>query len=153
MTAEPKRCAKCGGMRGGRTCLSCGHEEKRGGRGRGQGGKRKTAATFVPESLDGRTNYGKAHAAWLIEQLNADYDPQEALEVAGWRRFWDSPNQAIALECRRYLYDKAGHKAMQIINHLHEKQIDQGAKTLSDRFREAMKKGEERVRSGNPTVN
>lgn len=42
-------------------------------------------------------------------------------EVQGWARIWFGPQ---GFECRRYLYDKAGHKAVQIINHVHDKPID-----------------------------
>lgn len=93
---------------------------------------------------------GQQHAQWLIDQLNADFDPkkQESIEVAGWRRLWDSLDKRIALETRRYLYDRAKGKATVTVNHLHDKPIEHNVNlNLSERFRIAMQKAEERVRS------
>lgn len=114
----------------------------------GAGRKKREAPV---EIIDGRTVTGKDHAQQLIDQLNADYDPKkpESIEVAGWRRLWDSLDKRIALETRRYLYDKAKGKAVVTVNHLHDKPIEHTMTvSLSERFRIAMQKGEERVRNG-----
>jgi hypothetical protein len=128
VTADPKKKAK-GGARAG-------------------SGRKKRAAPV--ELIDGRTITGKDHAQWLVDELNADYDPRklESIEVAGWRRLWDSLDKRIALETRRYLYDKAKGKAVVTVNHLHDKPIDMNVKlTLGEGMRIAMQKAEERVRS------
>ncbi len=72
----------------------------------------------------------------------------DSIEVAGWRRFWDSMDQRVALECRRWLYDKADGKAVQTVNHLHDKPIDVNMKlSLGEGMRIAMEKAEQRVLS------
>ena len=111
-------------------------------------GRRKREAPV--EIIDGRTVTGKDHAQYLIDQLNADYDPRklESIEVAGWRRLWDSLDKRIALETRRYLYDKAKGKAVITVNHLHDKPIEHTMTlTVSERLRLAMEKAERRVAS------
>lgn len=98
--------------------------------------------------IDGRTVTGQQHAQWLIDRLNS-FDPKkETDELAGWRRLWDSLDKRIALECRRYLYDRAKGKATITVNHLHDKPQELNVNLqLSERFRIAMQKAEERVRS------
>jgi hypothetical protein len=140
-----KKCSKCGAVRSGATCPKCGHEHKRGGAREGSGQKRTEAPV---EIIDGRTVTGKDHAQYLIDQLNADYDPRklESIEVAGWRRLWDSLDKRIALETRRYLYDKAKGKAVITVNHLHDKPMEHTVThTISERFRIAMEKATKRV--------
>lgn len=119
--------------------------KKKGGARPGAGRKRQAAPVQI---IDGRTVEGKDFAQQLIDRLNAPFDPKkpESLEVAGWRRLWDSLDKRIALECRRYLYDKAKGKAMITVNHLHDKPIEHNVNlNLSDRFRLAMQKAEKRV--------
>jgi hypothetical protein len=87
-------------------------------------GRRKTEVTPVT-GIDGRTVNGQEHAQWLIDRLHAPFDPKkESVELAGWRRLWDSLDKRIALECRRYLYDRAKGKATVTVNHLHDKPIE-----------------------------
>ena len=97
--------------------------KKKGGARPNAGRKKREAPA---EIIDGRTVTGKDHAQRLIDQLNAEFDPNtpETLEVAGWRRLWDSLDKRIALETRRYLYDKAKGKAVITVNHLHDKPIE-----------------------------
>lgn len=182
----------------------------RGGKGRGQG-RRKSPARVVVEAavaaspeLDGRTVGGKAHAQWLIEQLN-QVDPEVmewidrtvsepyelpevpkgvsdeereqiekrraelqrlelqrriaakkceiarrkfsklSFEVQGWARIWFE--SSTKLDARKYLHDKAGHQAVRVINHVHDKPIEHNVNMdLSERFRLALEKGEQRVR-------
>lgn len=149
---KPKKCSKCAADRYSAICPSCGHEHKRGGA-RAGAGRTKLEATKAAEQIalasvgiDGRSAGSKAHALWLINQLNSVPTKEESVEVAGWRRFWDSTNAAIALECRRYLHDKAGHRAIQVINHQHDKPTESAAdRSLSDRFRQALEKANKRV--------
>lgn len=101
--------------------------------------------------IDGRTVTGKDYAQTLIDQLNAPFDPKkpESLEVSGWRRLWDSLDKRIALETRRYLYDKAKGKAVITVNHLHDKPMEMNVTMrLSERFRLAMERADERARNG-----
>lgn len=68
-------------------------------------------------------------------------------EVQGWAVLWFGSR--TALETRKYLYDKAKGKAVVTVNHLHDKPIEHTMTvSLSERFRIAMQKGEERVRNG-----
>lgn len=120
-------------------------KKKRGGSRQGSGRKKREAPV---EIIDGRTVSGKDHAQWLVDQLNADFDPtkEESLEVAGWRRLWDSLDKRIALETRRYLYDKAKGKAVITVNHLHDKPIEMNVNhTLRERYKMAMEKAEKRL--------
>lgn len=67
---------------------------------------------------------GATHKAGELIHALHHFSPKESLEVAGWRRFWDSLNQDIALNARKYLYDKRDGQAVRTINHLHDKPID-----------------------------
>jgi len=98
-------------------------EKKRGGARPGSGRRKREAPVQI---IDGRTVTGKDYAQDLIEKLNAPFNPNkpESLEVAGWRRLWDSMDKRIALETRRYLYDRAKGKAVVTVNHLHDKPIE-----------------------------
>jgi hypothetical protein len=152
--------------------------KKKGGKRQGAGRKKSEArivaevAAVASPDLDGRSPGGKAHAAWLIEQLNAidpemmrtlDYGvssepikvPKDAddelrahlereelrrrellaakrialkrwnklsFEIRSWARHWFSHSEA--LETKKYLHDKAGHQAVRVINHVHDKPID-----------------------------
>lgn len=145
-----KKCSKCGSERQGPICPSCSYEHKRGGARPGAGGKKRELAPVV--SIDGRTRTGQEYAQYLIDQLNAPFNPkkEEPIEVAGWRRLWDSLDKRIALETRRYLYDRAKGKATITVNHLHDKpQEITGTVTLqlSERFRLAIQKADARARA------
>jgi hypothetical protein len=111
--------------------------KKKGGKRAGSGRKKREAPV---QFIDGRSVTGKDHAQWLLDQLNGDYEPkrEETIEVAGWRRLWDSLDKRIALETRRYLYDKAKGKAVITVNHLHDKPIEMHHTfSLSDRIKRA----------------
>lgn len=100
-----------------------GSKKARGGA-RPGAGRRKTEVTPVT-LIDGRTVSGQQHAQWILDQLNARFNPKkDTLELAGWRRLWDSLDKRIALETRRYLYDRAKGKATITVNHLHDKPIE-----------------------------
>jgi hypothetical protein len=120
--------------------------KKKGGA-RPNAGRKKRAAPV--QIIDGRTVTGQQHAQWLIDQLNTPFNPKkpEPLELAGWRRLWDSLDKRIALEVRRYLYDRAKGKATITVNHLHDKPIEHNVTlSLGEGMRLAMQKAEERVR-------
>jgi hypothetical protein len=122
--------------------------KKKGGARQGAGRKKREAPV---EIIDGRSVTGKDYAQQLIDQLCAPFDPEkpECLEVAGWRRLWDALDKRIALETRRYLYDKAKGKAVITVNHLHDKPIEHNVThTITERFRIAMEKADQRVRDG-----
>lgn len=144
-------------------------KKKRGGARPGCGRKKQAAP---PQKLDARGKDAQNHAQWLIDQLNA-IDPEQywlhgtrsedkalqpkieaaekawkklSFEVQGWARLWFEPDDA--LNTRKYLYDKASGKAMQTVNHLHDKPVEHThTLTISERFRIALQKGEARVRS------
>jgi tRNA U38,U39,U40 pseudouridine synthase TruA len=121
--------------------------KNKGGARPGSGRKKATAPVTI---IDGRTVTGTQHAQWLIDQLNAEFNPKkpETIEVAGWRRLWDSLDKRVALETRRYLYDKAKGKAIITVNHVHDKPIEHNINlSLSERFRIAMQKADERLRN------
>jgi hypothetical protein len=70
-------------------------------------------------------------------------------EVQRWALLWFSFDQRIALETRRYIYDKARGKAVITVNHLHDKPTEHiVTHTLSERFRIAMQKADDRVSNG-----
>lgn len=122
-------------------------DKKRGGS-RPGAGRKKTEVTPVT-LIDGRTVNGQQHAQWIIDRLNAPYDPKkDSLELAGWRRLWDSLDKRIALETRRYLYDRAKGKATITVNHLHDKPLEVNATlNLGEGMRLAMQKADERLRN------
>lgn len=143
-----KKCSKCGSARDGAICPSCSYEHKRGGTRAGAGPKKRELAPVV--SIDGRTRTGQQYAQWIIDQLNAPFNSkkEETIELAGWRRLWDSLDKRIALECRRYLYDRALGKATITVNHLHDKPIEHThTLDLSARFRLAIARADERARA------
>lgn len=144
-----KKCSKCGSERQGPICPSCSYEHKRGGARPGAGGKKREIAPVI--SIDGRTRTGQEYAQYLIDRLN-HFTPKEILdeELSGWRRLWDSNDKRIALETRRYLYDRAKGKATITVNHLHDKpQEITGTVTLqlNERFRLAIQKADARARA------
>lgn len=120
-------------------------QKKHRGGARAGAGRKKIAAPV--QTIDGRSVSGKSYAQELIDRLNAPFDPKkETLELAGWRRLWDALDKRVALECRRYLYDKAGGKAVITVNHLHDKPIEVNATlTLGAGMRQAMQKADTRL--------
>jgi hypothetical protein len=68
-------------------------------------------------------------------------------EVQGWALVWFASR--TALETRKYLYDRAKGKAVITVNHVHDKPLEHNVNlNLSERFRIAMERAEERVRNG-----
>lgn len=58
-------------------------------------------------------------------------------------------NQAVAFDVRKWMYDKADGKAVQTINHVHDKPLQvQATLTLGEGMKLAMEKAEQRVGSG-----
>lgn len=125
--------------------------DKKGKGGARPGAGRKKRENAV-ELIDGRTVTGQQHAQWLIDQLNAPYSPKkpETLETAGWRRLWDSLDKRIALETRRYLYDRAKGKATVTVNHLHDKPIEMNVNlSMAELVRKVRQRKQEYERSRN----
>lgn len=84
---------------------------------------------------------------WKLKQIALKRWRKFSFEVRGWARLWFADR--TALDVRKYLYDKAGHQAVKIINHVHDKPIEHNhTHTISERFRIAMEKAEQRVRDG-----
>jgi|SRR5882724_503747 len=83
----------------------------------------------------------RAHAGWLIEKLNSLPEPNEPIEVAGWRGLWDSTDARIRLDTRKYLYDQRDGKARNTVNHLHDKPIEHNVTvSYSDVIQKARKR-------------
>lgn len=106
-----KKCKNCGAERSDRVCKKCGHEEKRGGRGRG-GGKRKKEQP--PIRIDARSTEGQKRAAEIIDALNKHFSKEDSYEIERFRRI-DDAGVKESLDLRRWLYDKRDGKAMQEI--------------------------------------
>jgi hypothetical protein len=67
-------------------------------------------------------------------------------EVQGWAQIWFHHDTRIKLEARKYLHDKAGHQAVRVINHVHDKPIEMNVNlTLRERWKLALEKAEQRV--------
>ena len=68
-----------------------------------------------------------------------------SFEVQGWARLWFAAS--TALDTRRYLYDKAGHQAVKIINHVHDKPIEHNVTlSLGEGMRLAMQEADQRLK-------
>lgn len=81
---------------------------------------------------------------WKLKQAATRKFRRLSFELQGWAPLWFSPR--TALEARKYLHDKSEGKAVQTLNHLHDKPIEHNVThTLSERFRIAMEKAEKRV--------
>lgn len=64
-------------------------------------------------------------AANLVEKLNEPVpDEGDPVEVSSWRPLWESKNEPIKLRTRIYLYDQAKGRAVDTVNHVHDKPID-----------------------------
>jgi hypothetical protein len=67
-------------------------------------------------------------------------------EVQGWALLWFAAR--TALETRKHLYDKADGKAMQTVNHLHDKPIEHNVTlSLGEGMKLAMERADERLRN------
>lgn len=86
---------------------------------------------------------GRLHR-WKSKQAATRKFRRLSFELQGWAPLWFYAR--TALDCRKYLHDKAEGKAMQTLNHLHDKPMEHTVThTLSERFRIAMEKGTKRV--------
>jgi len=116
--------------------------KKRGGA-RPGAGRRKTR--LIPMPIDGRSTSGQRKAQEIIDALNRPAKDSDSYEIKQFRLI-DDAGVRESLDLRRWLYDKVSGKAMQTVNHLHDKPIEHNVTlTLSERFRVAMQKAEQRV--------
>jgi hypothetical protein len=124
-------------------------KNKRGGK-RPNAGRKKREIT-PPEPIDGRTIKGRIRSGELIEKLNA-LPPKEGdpIDVAGWRRFWDSLDQRIALDTRKYLHNQHEGEPVKTINHVHDKPIDLNVNvSMADVVRQVRERKQQYERSRN----
>jgi hypothetical protein len=82
--------------------------------------------------------------AWKLRERAQRKFARLSYELQGWARIWfDSKTK---LDARKYLHDKAGHQAVRVINHVHDKPIEMNVNvTLRERFKLALEKAEQRV--------
>jgi hypothetical protein len=75
-------------------------------------------------------------------------DPEKACRCEGcdwWDMYWAKDNDA-RIRLRIWLYDKRDGKAVQTVNHVHDKPIDLNVSlSLGERMRISMEKAEQRV--------
>jgi hypothetical protein len=89
----------------------------------------------------------RRQALWTLKQRAIKKFRKLSYELQGWAPLWFW--ERTALDTRKYLHDKSEGKAVQTLNHLHDKPIDVIVKhSLSERFRMAMEKAEKRVSNG-----
>lgn len=83
-------------------------------------------------------------ARWKLKQAAIRKFRRLSFELQGWAPLWFYPR--TALETRKYLHDKSEGKAVQTLNHLHDKPQEHFVTlNLSERFRIAMDKAAKRV--------
>lgn len=106
----------------------------------------------VPEDADKkqRAEIEKQEAlrklAWKLRDRALRKFSRLSYELQGWARIWFNHDTRIRLETRKYLYDKAGHQAVRVINHVHDKPIEMNVNlSLRERFKLAIEKAEQRV--------
>lgn len=98
-----------------------------------------------PEIRKQRAQLEAVRVATLKRKQKA-YDKFRELsfEVQGWAPLWFERGTALAT--RTHLHDKAGGKAIQTVNYVHDKPIEHNVTlNLSERFRIAMEKATKRV--------
>jgi hypothetical protein len=84
----------------------------------------------IPEDADEkrRAEIRKQEAlrrvAWKLRERAQRKFSRLSFELQGWARIWFNHDTRIKLEARKYLYDKAGHQAVRVINHVHDKPIE-----------------------------
>lgn len=82
---------------------------------------------------------------WEIQQAAIREFRKLSYELQGWAPLWFSPR--TSLEARKYLHDKSEGKAIQTVNHLHDKPLELNVThSLSERFKIEMQKADQRVR-------
>lgn len=111
-------------------------EIKRGGARPGAGRKAKPR---TPEVAD------KSAAGRIREGLNRPESPDDTEEIKRFRAI-DKSGARESLDLRKWLYDKCDGKAVQTVNHLHDKPVEHlVTHTISERMRLALEKAEKRV--------
>jgi hypothetical protein len=100
------------------------------------------ATDAVKQDLEIREARRLAH--WKLKQAATRKFRRLSFELQGWAPLWFSPR--TALECRKYLHDKSEGKAVQTLNHLHDKPTEHIVTlNLGEGMRLAMLKAEQRV--------
>jgi hypothetical protein len=112
----------------------------RGGARPGAGAKKKVVAPPVGD---------KNFCARILEIVHGKRPhPDQDCRCEGcdwWDLYWAKDNDA-RIRLRVWLYDKRDGKAMQTVNHVHDKPIDMNVSlSLGERMRSAMEKAEKRV--------
>lgn len=59
---------------------------------------------------------------WAARKIAIKKFRRLSFELQTWARLWFSDR--TALDCKKYLHDKAGHQAVRIINHVHDKPLE-----------------------------
>jgi hypothetical protein len=103
-------------------------KKKRGGK-RANAGRKKRERP--PEQIDARGTQGQNRAARIIDQLNEAPKGKYNADSKTWsgdsyeiQRFRQLDDSSQSLDLRKWLYDKADGKAVQTVNHLHDKPIE-----------------------------
>lgn len=117
---------------------------KRGGAGR------KKVHSELPASAD------KKIATQVLDSLGTDWKHKQpdkdgkggcSCEVCRWRALvLESKDGRLEFDVLKYLTDRRDGKAVQTVNHLHDKPIEMNMNiSLGERMRDAMQKAEQRV--------
>jgi hypothetical protein len=123
--------------------LTFSDKKKRGGARTGAGRKKRE----TPAKIDARSTEGQNRASRIIAALNQEPNPKkpDSYEIKKFRAI-DDASVGDSLDLRKWLYDKADGKAVQTINHLHDKPIEVNATlSLGEGMRIAMEKAEQRL--------
>lgn len=117
-------------------------KKKRGGARPGSGRKKKLLHS-APTNPDARGYAGQTKAAEIRDALNKPPALDEPYEIQRFRAI-DMAGVRESLELRKWLYDKADGKAIQTVNHVHDKPIEMNV-TVS--LAEAIQKARKRVQA------
>lgn len=101
------------------------------------GGKRPNAGRKAKAKTDLPT-VNKTIAAEVLAKEN---------EIEAWLELLKAPDTRLRFDVRKYLTDKRDGKAVQTINHLHDKPIEMNVNlSLGERMKSAMEKAEQRLK-------
>lgn len=132
--------------------MSAEEKKKKGGARPGAGRRKKEK----PVDLDARSAAGKKRITRIIEALNqapkivklpdgTKVHVDDDYEISQFRKI-DDAGVRESLDLRKWLYDKEDGKAVQTVNHLHDKPIEHNVTmSLGEGMRLAMKKADLRV--------
>lgn len=115
-----------------------------------RGGKRQNAGRKRKEPVPEQVN--KQLATEILTGLGKDLkhpkvaDKECTCELCKWRGILDAADARLRFDALKYLTDRRDGKAVQTVNHLHDKPIDVNMNiTLGERMKSAMEKAEQRV--------